>query len=65
MNTQDIDFIWQVIRDMERALNRFGLYPEKDPGGVCHEIRIAHKRMADGDILKAKQMLKMMAPPEL
>jgi hypothetical protein len=57
----DGDFLFCVIRDLERALNRRGIYAEIDPGAVPHEVRVAWDMMQTGAVGKAKKMAKQIA----
>jgi hypothetical protein len=54
----DASFIWELLRDAERGLNRCGIYAGVELGGVCHELQIAQDRMNQGDFSKARNMLK-------
>lgn len=53
----DADFIWKLLRDAERGLNRCGIYAEVELGGVCYEVQKAQNRMKEGDFSKARKML--------
>jgi len=54
----DTSFIWKLLRDAERGLNRCGIYADVELGGVCYEVQKAQDRMKQGDFSKARKMLK-------
>jgi hypothetical protein len=56
-----LDFVWQVLRDAERGLNRLGIYANSELGGVPYEVQKAHQRMKAGDFQKARNLVKSIS----
>lgn len=54
----DANFVWNVLRDAERGLNRCGIYANIELGGVCREVQKAQELMRNGSFKKARQMCK-------